>query len=123
MIIQEATIGGTVYCEWDEKEMALPESERVSFDYGAISNRDKIDLMHKSYRTAGFPNGADVCLAAIDGKGKKIRNLKKADGTVLDTVAKCLEFNDADNFIANVIELVGYKIWRRQSGEEVELKN
>jgi hypothetical protein len=119
MILEEATIGGTVYLEYDEKEMALPEKERVAFDYRALTNREKIDLLHKSTGEWGIPNGADVCLVAVT----RVRNLAGKDGNVLDSIPKMLAYKDGNNRIAYMITLVGAKIWRRQSGEEVGLKN
>ncbi|MFA5165409.1 MAG: hypothetical protein WC481_07595 [Candidatus Omnitrophota bacterium] len=119
MVLEEATIGGTVYLEYDESEMALPEKERVAFDYRALTNREKIDLLHKSTGEWGIPNGADVCLTAVT----RVRNLAGRDGAALDSVAKLLAYHDKDNKIAYMLTLVGAKIWRRQSGDEVGLKN
>ena len=123
MILKEATIGGVVYLAWNENEMALPESERVGFNYGPLSNKVKIKLLHESGLGHSSPNGVDVCKAAIDDLGKKITNLKGANGEVLDTVAKCLAYQDADNELAYMLEIQGLTIWRRQMGEEVGLKN
>jgi hypothetical protein len=119
VILHEAVIGGTVFLEYIESEMALPEAERVAFDYRALTNREKVDLLHKTTNGRGIPNGADVCVAAV----KKIRNLTRADGTPLDTVEKVLAYNDSDNWLAYMLVIVGAKIWSRQSGEEVGLKN
>lgn len=123
MILHEALVGGTIYLDYIESEMELPESERVAFDYGAIKNRDRINLLHRSANASGMPNGADVCAAAIDGLGKKIRNLKASDGSELDTVAKLLAYADKDLAITYMLEIVGSHIWRRQAGGEVDLKN
>ena len=124
MVLREATIGGVVYLDWNTVEMAKPEAERVTFQYGPLTNREKINLLHSSSGLGlMYPNGADVCLAAIDAKGLKIKNLSGAKGEVLDTVQKLLEYNDAGNETAYMVELVGVVIWRRQSGEEVGLKN
>lgn len=120
MILQEATIGGTVYLDYDDDEMALDEKDRVAFDYRALTNREKIDLLHRTGGNRGIPNGADVCLIAV----KKVRNLLQRDGkTPLDTVQKLLEYPDVNNGIAYMLTIVGSKIWMRQSGEEVGLKN
>jgi hypothetical protein len=120
MILQEATIGGTVYLDYDDDEMALDEKDRVAFDYRALTNREKIDLLHRSTGSRGIPNGADVCLIAV----KKVRNLMQRDGkTALDTVGKLLEYPDVNNSIAYMLTIVGAKIWVRQAGEEVGLKN
>jgi hypothetical protein len=123
VILKEATIGGTVYLDYLDSEMALPESERVAFDYGAISNKIRGVLIHKSTGESGIPLGADVCREAIDGTGNKIRNLTAADGTPLDSVAKLQSYHDKDLAIAYMLEVVGMQIWRRQAGEEVERKN
>lgn len=118
MILEEATIGGTVYLEYDEKEMALPEKERVAFDYRALTNREKIDLL-RSTGEWNIPNAADVCLTAVT----RVRNLNSKEGAPLDTIAKCLAYHDKNNNIAYMLTIVGAKIWMRQSGEEVGLKN
>jgi len=120
MILQEAKIGGTVYLYYDSDEMALAEKDRVAFDYRALTNREKIDLIHRSSSDRGMPNGADVCAIAV----KKIRNLTKADGvTPLDTIPELLAYPDTNNSIAYMLTIVGAKIWVRQAGEEVGLKN
>jgi len=119
VILQEAVIGGTVYLDYIESEMEKPEAERVAFDYRALTNREKVDLLHRSTNGNGIPNGVDVCSIAV----KKVRNLFGKDETPLDTVEKMLAFNDADNVLAYMLVIVGAKIWRRQGGEEVGLKN
>lgn len=117
MVLQEAMIGGTVFLEYDDEEMKLEEKDRVAFDYRALTNREKIDLM---YKTKGSMNGADVCLVAVT----KVRNLFEKDKvTALDTIEKMLGYKDAGNEITNMLVIVGSEIWRRQSGEEVGLKN
>jgi lambda repressor-like predicted transcriptional regulator len=120
VILKEAIIGGTIYLDWIESENALPEAERVAFDYGSISNRKRIELLHKS--ADGIPNPADVALAAIDDMGKKVRNLKAADGTALDTVRKILDYPDDEMALATMIYAVGRRIWLKQFGGE-QLKN
>ena len=122
MILKEATVGGTVYVDWLEDETKLPESERIAFDYGPISNRAKIDLLHNTRGTTTIPNGADVCKAAIDGTGRKVKNITTPTGDKLDTIEKLLAYNDDGNQIAYMIEIIGCEIWKRQSGE-VGLKN
>jgi hypothetical protein len=119
MVLQEALIGGTVYLEYVEEEMSLPEMERVAFEYRALTNREKIDLLHRTTNSRGVPNGGDVCAIAV----KKIRNLAKADGTPLDTVEKILSYSDKDNSLAYMLFIVGSIIWRRQGGESINLKN
>lgn len=123
MILHEATIGGVIYLDWIDSEMALPEAERVAFEYGAISNRDKVSLIYKNMGGNTMPDPADVCMAAIDGLGKKVRNLKGPDGSPLDTIDKMLKCKDADLTIAYIIANVGMKIWARQNGGEEGLKN
>lgn len=118
MILQEAVIGGVVYLDYIEAEMALPESDRVAFEYRALTNREKIDLLHRTTNGRGMPNGADVCAVAV----KKIRNLNDAKGNPLDTVDKLLAYPDKDNSLAYMLVIVGARIWAKQSGEEV-LKN
>jgi hypothetical protein len=122
MILREATIGGVVYLEDFDDEMALPENERVAFPYGPLTTRERVDLIHRSANIAGQPNGADVCLAAIDGKGKKIINLRGKDGTVIDTVAKFMAYG-SDNTPAYILEIVGVTIWRKQNISEALIKN
>lgn len=123
MILKEALIGGTVYLDWIDEENALPETERVAFDYGPIPNRVRVEMLHRTSNANGIPNGADVCKAAIDDAGKKVRNLKAADGTELDSIAKILAYPDKDIALAYMVELVGMQIWRRQAGEEKTIKN
>ncbi len=122
MILKEATIGGTIYVDWLEDETKLPEAERIAFDYGPLSNRVKIDLLHNSRSATGFPNGADVCKAAIDGTGRKVKNITTPTGEKLDTIEKLLAYNGEGNSIAYMIEIAGCEIWKRQAGE-VGLKN
>ncbi len=119
MVLQEATIGGTVYLEYDDDQMKLDEKDRVAFDYRALTNREKIDLLHRSAGRGGIPNGADICLVAVT----KVRNLEKRDGSALDSIQKMLEYQDINNTIAYMIEIIGSRIWSRQCGEEVGLKN
>jgi len=123
MILQEAIIGGTIYLDYVESEMALPESERVAFDYGPIPNRVRVDLLHRTSNGNGAPNGLEVCRAAIDGNNKKIKNLFGEKKEVLDTVEKVLAYPDKDMVLAYMLEIVGMKIWRKQVGEDVDLKN
>jgi hypothetical protein len=119
MILQEAMIGGTLYLDYLASEMALPESERVAFVYRALTNREKVDLLHRTGNRNGMPNGADVCEKAIT----KIRNLYKPDGTPLDTISKLLDYHDGGNEIAYMITITGSKIWTLQMGNEEALKN
>lgn len=123
MILKEATVGGKVYLDWMEGEEALDESERVAFNYGPITNKVKIKLLHTTVNERGMPNGADVCKAAIDDLGLRVVNLKAADGTDLDTISKILAYPDKDLTLAYMIEMVGAIIWGKQAGEEVGLKN
>jgi hypothetical protein len=123
MILKEATVGGKIFLDWMESEKALDESERVAFNYGPISNKVKIRLLHQTVNERGIPNGADVCKAAIDDLGLKVVNLKAADGSELDTIQKMLAYHDKDLTLAYIIEMVGSIIWAKQTGEEVGLKN
>lgn len=123
MILKEATVGGKIYLDWMESEKSLDESEKVAFNYGPLSNKTKINLLHKSVNDRGVPNGGDVCKAAIDDLGLKVENLKAADGKELDTIAKILAYPDKDLTLAYMIEMVGTLIWAKQTGEEVGLKN
>jgi hypothetical protein len=122
MILQEAKIGGTLYLDYDPDEMALPESERVAFNYGPISNRARVELLHKSINRNGYPNYADICKSAIDDLGKRIDNLKDSNGNDLDTIGKMLEWKDGGKGISLMITIIGRKIWDAQDGELV-LKN
>lgn len=120
MILKEALIGGTVYLDYDEREMALPENERIAFDYRALTNREKINLLHKNINGIGRPNGAEICELSVI----KVRNLFYTDGkTPMDTIAKLLDYKDGGNTIAYMLTIVGAMIWNRQSGDEVGLKN
>lgn len=119
MILQEATIGGVIYLDYLETEMALPEAERVAFEYRALTNREKVDLLHRTTNGRGVPNGGDVCLIAV----KKIRNLLDDKGNKLDTVEKLMSYPDKDNSLAYMLVIVGGRIWAKQSGDEVERKN
>jgi hypothetical protein len=122
MILKEATIGGVVYLEEFDDEMALPENERVAFHYGPLTTRERVDLLHSTINGSGRPNGADVCLKSIDGKGKKISNLFGKDGSPVDTVSKCILYS-TDNSLAYIIEIVGMHIWDRQNISEALIKN
>jgi hypothetical protein len=122
MILAEATIGGVLYLDWIDSEMALPETERVAIEYGTITNKERIDLIHRS-SINGLPNPSDIALIAIDGKGKKIRNLKGADGTILDTVQKCLSYNDEKMIISQIIYRIGTSIWLKQLLTDEQQKN
>jgi hypothetical protein len=119
MIMKEATVGGTVHLDYLESEMALPEAERVAFDYRPLTNRERVDLLHRTTNSRGAPNGAEVCQVAVT----KIRNLTRADGQPLDTVEKLMAYPDKDNSLAYMIVIIGSRIWARQAGEEVGLKN
>ncbi|MBE3143206.1 MAG: hypothetical protein IMZ61_04680 [Planctomycetes bacterium] len=119
MILQEATIGGTVYLEYDDEQMKLPEAERVAFKYRVLTNKEKIDLIHKTQGVSGRPNGGDVCLTACT----QVDNLMRSDGTALDTVIKMMAYPDVHNRIAYMLTIVGAAIWYRQTGEEAGLKN
>jgi len=119
MVLKEATIGGTVYLDYLASEQELPESERVAFDYRPLTNRERTDLLHRTTNTRGFPNGAEVCKVAV----KAIRNLTKENGQPLDTIEKIMEYPDKDNTLAYMLILVGSRIWERQAGEGVGLKN
>lgn len=120
MILKEALIGGTVYLDYDKTEMALPENDRVAFCYRALTNREKVDLLHVACDEKGLPNFADVCKKAVTS----IKNLYAEDGvTPIDTIDKILSYTDKDNVLAYMLVIVGTKIWIRQAGEEVGLKN
>jgi len=140
MILEEATVGGVVYVDYIEREMKLPEQERVAFLYRALTNREKIQLIHDA--RGKQPNGAEVASVAVTG----VKNLKgkpdkvKKDGVLekmktlfgvtdktelvdLDTIEKVLVYPDKGMELAYMVEVAGVTIWKRQSGEEVELKN
>jgi hypothetical protein len=123
MVLKEAFVGGTIYLSWIKSEMALPEAERVAFDYGPISNRARLKLLHGGYNEDGTPDQVAICIEAIDKQDKKIRNLKNAQGEPLDTIEKVLDANGNDPFIAYMLTFVGNKIWAGQRGSEVGLKN
>lgn len=122
MILSEATVGGVIYLEWIDSEMKLPEDQRVAFNYGVLTTRERIDLLHKTSNASGKPNGVDVCMAAIDRKGLKIKNLFGKDGAIIDTIEKCLSY-DSDTFLAYMLELVGLTIWDRQNITAAQIKN
>ena len=66
MILEEATIGGTVYLDYLDSEKAKPEAERVAFVYRALTNREKATLIHSTpIDKYGIPNGVDVCEKAV----------------------------------------------------------
>ncbi|MGV0982620.1 MAG: hypothetical protein ACOYB0_09685 [Polynucleobacter sp.] len=140
MILQEALVGGTLYLDYLESELALPEKERVAFDYRALTNKEKVKLIHGA--EGRFPNGADVCLVAVTAvhnlkgivdnkkKGgafdalKRIFDKEKIPDTVdLDTIEKILAYPDKDLTLAYVLEGIGTRIWFKQMGQEEELKN
>ena len=122
MILKEATIGGVVYLDWVKSEMALPEKDRVAFEYGAISEGKRQELLNDSIGVDKMPDPAKICKAAIDDLGKKIRNLKAEDGTVIDTVEKLLARSN-DLMMTYLLYTVGRKIWVNQSGGSVDTKN
>jgi hypothetical protein len=123
MILQEAKIGGKLYLDYDPAEMALPEAERVTFNYGPISNLRRVELLSNGLNKQGKPNYVEVCRAAIDELGKKVDNLKDKNGNALDTIEKILAWKDGGKTIAYMIVIIGHAIWEAQDGAEVGLKN
>lgn len=119
MILERALVGGTIYLDYEPAEMALPEADRVAFDYGPISMQKRIELVYQGINKFGYPNPAAVCKAAIDDLGKKIRNLKAPDGEELDSIEKLLACKDGGKSIAYMITIVGRKIWDAQDGEGI----
>lgn len=122
MILKEATSGGIVYLDWSDSEMALPEEQRVAFPYGVLSTKERVALLHNTANGVGRPNGGDVCKAAVDGKGFKIKNLFTGEGIALDTVEKCLSYK-TDATLSYILEMAGIAIWDRQNISEAQIKN
>jgi hypothetical protein len=120
MILQEATIGGTIYlADFDfPDELNLPEEQRAAFDYRALTNRERIALVYKC-RNGLTPNWSDICEAAVT----KIKNIKRQDGTPITTIQDLLSYQDKDKAIMVILISVGNEIWKRQSGENLTLKN
>jgi hypothetical protein len=120
LILQEATIGGTVYLAdldyADEKN--LPEDQRAGFEYRALSNRERVALIYRC-KSGLTPNWADICEAAVT----RILNIKRQDGTPITSIQDLMAYHDKDKTIMVMLIAVGNEIWKRQSGDSEALKN
>lgn len=123
MILKEALVGGTLYLDWIEEENNKPIDERVAFEYGTLSSKQRVELIHKTVNSNGIPDPIAVCKMAIDGNGKKVKNLLSGDGKELDTIEKILDYKNADLSLAYILSMIGSKIWINQMGDSQVIKN
>jgi hypothetical protein len=117
MIMKEAVLGGTYWPDYLESERELPEDQRVTFVYKALTNREKIELLDEA--RGPVPHTVSLLKKCVTG----IRNIGDGKGGDLDTIDKLLDYPDSDHTISYMLCIAAQEIWRRQGGTADLLKN
>jgi len=117
MILKEAMLGGVWYVDYLKTEKAMPESDRVSIVYRALTNREKLELLDQAQ--GPVPKTESILEKCVTS----IRNLTDSKGNPLDTLAKLLAYPDGDHTISYMLFIAAHDIWRNQGGNQEMLKN